>query len=200
MAKPMFCDDGAVARRPGDGGVHADDLARRVDERSARVAGVDGGVGLDQVLQGLGLRAHAARRSPSGRGPRRCPGSPSACPPARPSALPMATTASPTTALDELPKVTVGRFERVVDLEQGHVLGLVVADERRRQRLGLAVLGDRDGAGVAALDVELDHVVVGDHLAVGGDDHAGALVLVAAGLDVDRDDGGDHLADQLRGW
>ena len=31
-------------------------------------------------------------------------------PAARPSALPMATTESPTTALDELPKVTVGRL------------------------------------------------------------------------------------------
>ena len=50
------------------------------------------------------------------------------------------------------------------------------------QGLGLAVLGDRDGAGVAALAVELDHVVVRDDLTVGGDDHAGALVLVAVDL------------------
>ena len=51
---------------------------------------------------------------------------------------------------------------RVVDLEERHVLGLVVADERRGQRLGLAVLGDRDGALVAALAVELNDVVVGE--------------------------------------
>ena len=37
-------------------------------------------------------------------------------PAARPSALPMATTASPTTALDELPKVTVGRLEALLIL------------------------------------------------------------------------------------
>ena len=33
-----------------------------------------------------------------------------------PSALPIATTASPTTALPELPNVTVGRFEALVIL------------------------------------------------------------------------------------
>ena len=39
-------------------------------------------------------------------------------PAARPSALPMATTASPTTALDELPKVTVGRLEALLILRR----------------------------------------------------------------------------------
>ncbi len=37
-------------------------------------------------------------------------------PAASPSALPMATTASPTTALDELPNVTVGRFDALLIL------------------------------------------------------------------------------------
>ena len=32
-----------------DGGVHADDLAVHVDERAAGVAGIDGGVGLDET-------------------------------------------------------------------------------------------------------------------------------------------------------
>ena len=53
--------------------------------------------------------------------------------------------------LARIPEGDGGQVRRVVDLEQRHVLGLVVADERRRERLGLAVLGDRDGAGVAAL-------------------------------------------------
>ena len=75
----------------------------------------------------------------------------------------MATTASPTTALPELPNVTVGGCG-VGDLEERHVLGLVVPDESGRERLGLSVLGDRDGAGVAALAVELNDVVVRDHL------------------------------------
>ena len=49
----------------------------------------------------------------------------------------------------------------------------------------------------AVLGAELDDVVVRHHLAVGGDDHPGALVLVAVGLDVDRDDGRDDLVDQF---
>ena len=68
-------------------------------------------------------------------------------PAASPSALPMATTASPTTALDELPKVTVGRFGcRIVDLEQRHVLLRVVADEGGRIGLLLPVFGHGDAA------------------------------------------------------
>ena len=39
-------------------------------------------------------------------------------PAARPRALPMATTASPTTALDELPKVTVGRLVALLILSR----------------------------------------------------------------------------------
>ncbi len=34
-----------------DSGVHADDLAGHVDERAAGVAGVDGGIGLDEALE-----------------------------------------------------------------------------------------------------------------------------------------------------
>ena len=37
--------------RAGDGGVEADDFAAEVHERAAAVAGVDGGVGLNEVLQ-----------------------------------------------------------------------------------------------------------------------------------------------------
>ena len=36
------------------GGVHADDLAGHIDERAAGVAGVDGCVGLDELLELLG--------------------------------------------------------------------------------------------------------------------------------------------------
>ena len=51
IEKPM---PGRVA---GDRGVDADDGARRVEERAAAVAGVDRGVGLDQVVElaALGL-------------------------------------------------------------------------------------------------------------------------------------------------
>ncbi len=37
-----------------DGGVHADDLASHVDERAAGVAGIDGGIGLDEALELVG--------------------------------------------------------------------------------------------------------------------------------------------------
>ena len=43
MAKPMLLAPAA------DGGVDADDLAAQVEQRPARVAGVDGGVGLEEV-------------------------------------------------------------------------------------------------------------------------------------------------------
>ena len=59
--------------------VHADDLTRRVVERPARVARVDGSVGLDQVLQALGHRSFAAgtdrssQRGDDALGDRGCP-------------------------------------------------------------------------------------------------------------------------------
>ena len=50
----------------------------------------------------------------------------------------------------------------------------------------------------AVLVKSLDHVVVRDHLTVRRDDHPGTFILVAARLDVDGDDGRDHVLDQLR--
>src|SRR5439155_15154953 len=44
-----------AARGGGDGGVDADDLAVEVDEGSAAGAGVDGGVGLEEVLDADGV-------------------------------------------------------------------------------------------------------------------------------------------------
>ncbi len=43
-------DAGARPARRGDGRVHPDEAARAVEERSSRVPGVDGGVGLDDPL------------------------------------------------------------------------------------------------------------------------------------------------------
>src|SRR6185503_881695 len=43
-------DADAAAAAAEDGGVDADDLALEVDERTARVAGVDGDVGLDELV------------------------------------------------------------------------------------------------------------------------------------------------------
>src|SRR5215204_5470418 len=46
-------DPDIAARRRKDSGVDADQLTRRVHERAARVAGVDGRVSLDEVLVAL---------------------------------------------------------------------------------------------------------------------------------------------------
>src|SRR5690606_37051902 len=51
-------DVAAGARQ--DGGVHANEPAAQVDERAAGVARVDGRVGLDEILEVLGVQAAAA--------------------------------------------------------------------------------------------------------------------------------------------
>ena len=56
--------DADVALRSQNGGVDADDRAVRIQQRAAAVAGVDGGVGLDQAFQlrvFLGLQASVER-------------------------------------------------------------------------------------------------------------------------------------------
>ena len=52
-----------IAGRADDGRVDADELAARVDERAARVAGVDRGVRLDEVLERRDAELTAARRA-----------------------------------------------------------------------------------------------------------------------------------------
>src|SRR5690606_22227754 len=49
--EPDADEPAALAARGGDGGVDADDLAGHVDQCTARVAGIDGRVGLDQARQ-----------------------------------------------------------------------------------------------------------------------------------------------------
>ena len=104
---------------------------------------------------------------------------------------PMPTTASPTAAAPVLVE-TVWRPLALVSLIDGHVTGAVVADHGGRVGLAVADVGHADAGGA------VDHVVVGEDLAVGGEHHAGAgrlLALVAeVGVDVDQarvDLGGD---------
>ena len=89
-----------------DGGVHADDLTCHIDERTAGVAGIDGGICLDELLElalgdavGAGLinRRFLAEMIPAVTVLERANG------------LPMARTQSPTCAPSELPSLTVGR-------------------------------------------------------------------------------------------
>ena len=48
---------------PENRGVDADQLASRVDQRAARIAGVDRGVGLDEVLVAFDAETAAAKRA-----------------------------------------------------------------------------------------------------------------------------------------
>ncbi len=48
MAKPMPIDP---AGRRVDGGIHPDHLAAHVEQRAAGIAAVDGGIGLDEVVE-----------------------------------------------------------------------------------------------------------------------------------------------------
>jgi hypothetical protein len=83
--------DGAAIGRQ-DRGVHADHLAVHVEQRPARVAAVDGGVGLDVVVIGARQRRPRAETIPA-ETEKPCP-----------SGLPMAITQSPTRAVSLSPK------------------------------------------------------------------------------------------------
>ena len=83
--------------------------------------------------------------------------------------MPIASTHSATLSCAESPHGIVGRLRRV-DLEHGDVGGRVGADDLRAQ---LALVGHRD----RHLDALIDDVVVGEDVAVGRHDHAGAEAL-----------------------
>ena len=59
-------DADRAARRRDDRGVDADHLAVQVEQRAARIAAVDGGVGLDVVVVGAGIDVAVARRDDAG--------------------------------------------------------------------------------------------------------------------------------------
>ena len=63
-------DADVAARRPDDRGVDADQLAAQVDERAAGVAGVDRGVGLDELLVAVGADPAAPERADDAGGDR----------------------------------------------------------------------------------------------------------------------------------
>ena len=139
----------------GDRGVDADDLALHVEQRPAGVAGVDRGVGLQQVRRG----ARRWARRGTARSPTRCPVV-TVGPPDRSRALPMATTWSPICRC-----VGVAERQRRRDrcgrpsARRGRSSG-----RRRRPSADSAspsLKSDRDVGG------PVDDVVVGDDVAVG---------------------------------
>ena len=89
------------ARRIGDRGVDGDDPTLRVDERASGVARVDRGVGLDHVAEEAAGLVWRSRCSPETI-PRV-----TLRPPSSASALPIATTSSPTCTLSESPSSIV---------------------------------------------------------------------------------------------
>jgi len=138
----------------GDCGVDADDFAGKVDECAAAVAGIDGGIGLDEVLIALDAQVLAANRADDaggdglGKPERRADGD------------------DPFADL-ELRGVSEAGAGKVggADVDDGEVGECVLADEGS---LKLAIVREGDGDLLGALD----HVGIGDDVAVGTDDDA----------------------------
>jgi hypothetical protein len=156
-------DADRAAGRRDDRGVYADHIAVEVEQRAARIAAIDGGVGLDVVVVGTGIDVSVARRHDAGGDE-----------PPRLNGLPMAITHSPRRTLSESPELDrldwLGRRRHL----QHREIGLGVAPDD----LGLEprAVGEDDGDLVGFRD----HVVVGDHDAGGVDDKAGAERVHAA--------------------
>ena len=154
--------DVAVATAAGgDLGVDADHLAGRVDQRPAGVAGVDRGVGLDHVGDREAVRSFdlALERRDDAAGDR---------------AVEAEGIADRHHGVADLHLGGLAERQRVqlafrrFDVKQGQVGGRVGADH----------LGVIAGFGVAEFDLDpigaFDHVVVGQHVALGVDHEAGA--------------------------
>ena len=158
-------DAHAAARARVDRGVDAFEVAVDVDQRAARIAGVDGGVGLDEVLEGVDAQLVAPQRRDDAAGD----------------------------GLADAEGVADG--QHLVAHLQGvgvaqHDHGQLVELDLEHRQVGVGVGADHLAARVAAVverDVDLvgafHHVVVGEDVAVGADDHAAAqadLRLVGA--------------------
>jgi hypothetical protein len=101
--------------------------------------------------------------------------------PSSPSGFPMASTVSPTCSWSLSPKVAACRPETPSAWITAQVGGLVGPNDAGGHRPAVAEL-DGDAAAAGALD----DVVVGHDEAVGGEDHAGSLDLLAGGMHRDR--------------
>src|SRR5262249_4740675 len=83
-----------------DGGVDSDQLTAQVDERAARIAGVDGGIRLDEVLVAVRIDARAGQAADDPRGDRVL----------QPEGIADGDPKSPTSTLAESPRVIWVRF------------------------------------------------------------------------------------------
>ena len=132
-----------------------------------RVAGVQGGVGLDDVLdQAAGAAAPAAQGAA-----RAALTTPALTEPAKPSGLPMATTSWPTRSWSASPS-TAGDVAVARGADDGEVGQRVGADDLE---VDLAAVGEGGHAAVGPLD----HVGGREQEPVGGDHHRRARALRA---------------------
>ena len=164
--------------------------AGRVEERPARVARVDRGVGLDHVVERLGRWRRVARRHGAAERRDDALGHRRACPRRARARCRSRRRASPATRCVRVAEGHRRQVRRLSIRRSATSSVGVRPDQRRRQRGGRP--GARDGDRAAAHG-RGDHVVVRDDEAVGRDDHPGPLVLLAGALDVDRHDRGRDL-------
>ncbi len=151
------------ARVAGDLGVDADDLTARIEQRAARVAVVDRGVGLDRVVDRELVRSrHLAVQS--------------ADDPARHGFLEAERASDRNHGVTDLELVRIAELHRMkqrrrrVDLDHGQVRRRVGADDRGLVRVPVPE-PDRDTVRL------VDDVLVRDDVPVAVDHEAGALCL-----------------------
>jgi len=143
--------------RGHDGGVDADDLAVEVDQRTTGVPRIDGGVGLDEVVKGSGADDPALGADDTERdGVFQAEG------------IADGQNPGPDLEIRGVAEFEIGQIGLAVDFQQRQVGFLVAADDFGLDRLFV----------VAELDLDLvgavHHVVIGDDVAVRGDDEARA--------------------------
>ena len=149
-----------------DGGIDADDLTLHIQKGTAGVAGVNGAVGLQEVVKGAGVDAAAlGRKNAGGDGMVKTEG--------------VADGEEPFADLQVCgaAELQEGQLLVHVNLQESEVGFLIGADELRLDGLTLVhalVEGDTDGVGVG------NHVVVGDDVAVSGNQETGAQGLLLA--------------------
>ena len=116
-------------RAHDDGGVDADHLAARVDQRPAGVAGVERGIGLDHVVDQAAVLARAAS------GPTALT-MPAVTVDSKPSGLPMAMAIWPGLIFLELPSCAAGSWSLVSALQHGDIGVGIAAQQRAAERAG----------------------------------------------------------------
>ena len=156
-------------RRAGaDRGVDRHDVAVEVDQRTAGVARVDRGVGLHGGERGRPGSSRWPTLEVTGRLSAEM--MPLVTVLSRPNGEPIATTSWPTLRSAELPSVAGVR----PDLPSALMTARSVSGSRTDDLgLGVGAVVERDGQR-AVVAGDLDHVVVGEDLAVAADDDAGA--------------------------